>query len=160
MWAVNSLHFVIARLCITYFFFKLRHWLFWFTVELRAMKSHTRPKSHAHRTLPPSRRPQPVSASKSNPKRMHWCCRCLLSCIASVVLLLVITLLRSDSISPVAYELPEPPQQVGPLTPNEVLKNAEVLFKHKIKGPESIVVHDGKSFRSKYHTDLFIILMQ
>uniref|UniRef100_A0A914QTW6 Uncharacterized protein n=1 Tax=Panagrolaimus davidi TaxID=227884 RepID=A0A914QTW6_9BILA len=40
-------------------------------------------------------------------------------------------------------ELKTPPAHTGPLTQNDVLENAEILFKDEMNGPESIVIEGG-----------------
>ncbi|KAI6229855.1 Adipocyte plasma membrane-associated protein [Aphelenchoides fujianensis] len=39
-----------------------------------------------------------------------------------------------------SYDLPPPPALVGPLAPNKLLRNAKLLLKNQILGPESILV--------------------
>ncbi|KAH7716585.1 Protein F57C2.5 [Aphelenchoides avenae] len=53
---------------------------------------------------------------------------------------IVFILLREDDFDPQAYALPPPPKLDGPLTPNNRLRNAQLLLKGQISGPESILV--------------------
>jgi hypothetical protein len=41
------------------------------------------------------------------------------------------------------YDLPSPPALIGPLAPNKLLRNAKVILKGQILGPESILVEGG-----------------
>ncbi|KAI6197487.1 hypothetical protein M3Y94_01229900 [Aphelenchoides besseyi] len=45
-----------------------------------------------------------------------------------------------------SYDLPPPPSLVGPLKPNKLLRNAKLLLKNQILGPESILVEDDVLF--------------
>ncbi|GFO34549.1 adipocyte plasma membrane-associated protein [Plakobranchus ocellatus] len=62
--------------------------------------------------------------------------------LVSLVALVVGFILMPSPVDPVKYQLPEPPELVGPLAPNNILQHAERLYSGKLDGPESIVV-DG-----------------
>lgn len=41
------------------------------------------------------------------------------------------------------FSLPPPPPLTGPLAPNKLLRNAKLILKDQINGPESILVEGG-----------------
>ncbi|XP_059157273.1 adipocyte plasma membrane-associated protein-like [Physella acuta] len=76
-----------------------------------------------------------------------WITHFIVALIGVVVILLagvVILILLPSPIEPVEIiGLPEPPEFVGPLEPNNLLSNAEQVYRNQLSGPESVVV-DGE----------------
>ncbi|XP_013395343.1 adipocyte plasma membrane-associated protein [Lingula anatina] len=62
-----------------------------------------------------------------------------LSCVTTLFLL-------PSPIEPIEYSLPLPPEFIGPLAENKLLAKADKLFLDRLRGPESITVHNGKLF--------------
>ncbi|KAF7634794.1 Str_synth domain-containing protein [Meloidogyne graminicola] len=72
--------------------------------------------------------------------------KALIIVTAVLTSLVGISIYFNDEFEPVVYRLPQPPALKGPLKPNNYLRNAQLLLKGKISGPESLVVEkDGKN---------------
>ncbi|XP_006822136.1 adipocyte plasma membrane-associated protein-like [Saccoglossus kowalevskii] len=66
----------------------------------------------------------------------------IITCVAVAITAIIIACLPSP-IKPVTFSLPDPPEFVGVLAPNNKLQDAKKLFDGEITGPESLEFHDG-----------------
>src|SRR5512137_233540 len=64
----------------------------------------------------------------------------ILGIAGMLVLVIVIFLVQSAPIDPVAYTPPRAPELAGVLAPNNLLQSAELLARGKIDGPEEVAV--------------------
>lgn len=59
---------------------------------------------------------------------------------AALVIIVALFFLQSSPIDPAAYTPPEPPELTGVLKPNHLLKEAELLAKGRVNGPEEVAL--------------------
>ncbi|KAH9496162.1 hypothetical protein Btru_012178 [Bulinus truncatus] len=72
-----------------------------------------------------------------------WIHYFLISLLLAVVSPIALLILLPSPISPIEITgLPDPPEYIGPLEVNDLLSNAERIYRGQVNGPESIVV-DG-----------------
>uniref|UniRef100_A0A8R1XPB1 Adipocyte plasma membrane-associated protein n=2 Tax=Onchocerca TaxID=6281 RepID=A0A8R1XPB1_ONCVO len=64
----------------------------------------------------------------------------ILSFVVIVIAIIIFIITPSSVFHCVRYELPKPPKLEGILAVNDILTKADYLLKHKIIGPESILV--------------------
>ncbi|CAK5083906.1 unnamed protein product [Meloidogyne enterolobii] len=87
--------------------------------------------------------PSPPIRSTRSKCACFW--KTLIVVTAIITALFGVFVYLNEEFEPVVYRLPPPPSLKGPLKPNNYLRNAQMLLKGQIMGPESLVVEkDGK----------------
>uniref|UniRef100_A0A914LCI7 Uncharacterized protein n=1 Tax=Meloidogyne incognita TaxID=6306 RepID=A0A914LCI7_MELIC len=87
--------------------------------------------------------PSPPIRSTRSKCACFW--KTLIVITAVITALFGVFVYLNEEFEPVVYRLPPPPSLKGPLKPNNYLRNAQMLLKGQILGPESLVVEkDGK----------------
>lgn len=110
------------------------------------MKGMRQRKAQEYGKLPQS----VVDVDFKSDKPKSRCPKVLLVITGILALMTVIIILIPSPIEPIAYELPDPPVWDGPMTPNNILTEADRIYENKIDGPESIVVDSGHIYTGTY----------